>query len=90
MKNKSIKRITLLYYFYIWFTFIFVTCLFVQDFFICRHTQKNVGQKFFLPTREREIKTCRFVGNGEKHEIGKRRTALEREKGRNVIEENNK
>jgi hypothetical protein len=53
-------------------------------------TQKNVGQKFFLPTREREIKTCRFVGNGEKHEIGKRRTALEREKGRNVIEENNK
>jgi hypothetical protein len=52
--------------------------------------KKTSAKSFFFPTREREIKTCRFVGNGEKHEIGKRRTALEREKGRNVIEENNK
>lgn len=81
---------TLLYYFYIWFTFIFVTCLFVQDFFICRHTQKTSAKSFFFPNTRRRNKNCRFVGNGEKHEIGKRRTALEREKGRNVIEENNK
>ena len=92
MRNMSIKRITLLYHsiFSLFFCFVLFVPFFSLLFcFNGLDRKKNKYWPKVIQHEKEEYKDLHFLENGEKREIGKRSTVLERKTER-VIEENNK